>query len=83
MVFEEFGGGEVADSREDDFVCAMDGGWIVGTGGIGAHCAQGFHDGGEVAGFVVDDGDHNNPLVLGSILLSCGSREQAKRRARA
>ena len=50
-----------------------------------AQMAQRLEHRGEIAGFVIDHryAHHNNPLVDGSILPSCLSREQATRSARA
>src|ERR1700733_15879815 len=42
-----------------------------------------LHHRGQVAGFVVNDSDHSNPLVLGSISPNCLSLEHATRSARA
>jgi len=58
-------------------------GRVFGDLGCGAKRCEGLHHRSQIAGLVVDDCDHNKPLVLGSISPSCLSREQATRRARA
>src|SRR5262249_48206148 len=57
--------------------------------GIGSHFSSGAKmiqcllDRADIARAVVDNGNHNSPLVLGNIRASCLSREQATRKARA
>ncbi len=57
----------MADAGEDDFGGAAEVGGVLGDeevfggaglAGLGAEVAERFDDAGEVAGFVVDDGDH-------------------------
>jgi hypothetical protein len=42
-----------------------------------------FFNRGQIAGFVVHDGDHSNPFVLGKSRAIWRSRQQAARNARA
>src|SRR5579872_5575573 len=85
VVREEPRGREVADAGEDDALGGSEVGGVLRYGDFGCEVAQGLNHGREVAGLVIDDGHlhQSSPLVLGSISLSCGSRAQAKRRARA
>src|SRR6185312_11998581 len=56
---------------------------VLGGDGVRPDSSQRLHYGSEVSGFVINDGDHSSPLVEGSILPSCLSREHATRSARA
>ncbi len=55
-LFEELRRGEVAYARKNDSLGASDDSGIIGQDRIGASGTQGLHHGGEIAGFVVDDG---------------------------
>src|SRR4051812_23636433 len=76
-------GAEMAYTRNDDARGAIQ---LGGTGRrevLGAAGGQGLAHGREIAGAVIDQGDHSRPFVDGSIRPSCLSFEQATRRARA
>src|SRR6185437_1719987 len=49
----------------------------------GAQMLKSLFDRANIAGSIIDNRDHRSPLVLGSILANCLSREQATRTARA
>src|SRR5262245_37987839 len=80
---EEFTTGKMAYSGNDDFRRRGDHcrirSYLCGR----AKMLECLLDGTDVTGAVINDGDHRSPLVLGSILASRRSREQATRRARA
>src|SRR5271157_1150231 len=83
---ESVGGRKVAYSGKHDALGRFDKRKIaVGHHRLRAQMAQGLEDRGEVARLIIDHGyvHHNNPLVEGSILPNCLSREQATRSARA
>src|SRR5262249_53102792 len=82
-LFKEGSSLEVRHAGKDDLVGALHSFGIVGCQSVGTNCGQCLHHGREIAGLVIDDGDHKSPFVLGSILPSCLSREQATRKARA
>ena len=75
---------EVADARHDQPVGAGDLRRRVRREHLGAGRGQRLAHRRQVAGAIVDQRDpHNSPLVLGSIVFSCLSFEQATRSARA
>ncbi len=58
-VIEELSGAEVTYAGEDDFIGPADVSGRLGDQDVGsAEVAQGLDDAGEIAGAVVDDGDH-------------------------
>ena len=65
------------------FLCPLHHGGVRGDGAGEAEAIHGFLDRNQVAGAVVNDGNHSNPLVLGSMPASRRSRQQAARSARA
>ena len=50
------------------------------TSNLAAEMLKGLAHRGQVAGVVVDEGDHNSPFVLGSIFASCLSFAHATRK---
>ena len=52
------GGAEVADAGKHDGLGLADEGGVVGDDGVLPEIGKGFADAGEIAGFVIDEGDH-------------------------
>src|SRR6202012_2169918 len=80
---EQLRGLEMANSREDDFFRRLHHGWICRYAGLAPQALPRLHHRRQISRLVIDDRDHSNPLVLGSISPNCLSREQATRSARA
>src|ERR1700761_3107770 len=74
---------KMTDPRQDHLLRLAHDRRIRGNHGRAAKGIQSLHHGREIARLVIDDCDHNRPLVLGSISPNCLSREQATRSARA
>src|SRR5215470_4252678 len=74
---------KVSHSRKDELVRTAHKLGVVRNDGVHMQMIECFLHGRQIAGLVIDDGDHSNPFVLGNILASRLSREQAKRNARA
>lgn len=71
-------------SRQYDLVRLGNLSRICSDSGLGSHMVERLLHRGEIACLVIDNRDHySNPLVLGSRLFICLSRQQAARRARA
>jgi len=68
---------EVADSRKNNFICAAKSGRVANQFVLCADRSQGVLDGAEVPSAVIEDADHNNPLVDGNCFFSRLSFEQA------
>ena len=83
MLVQKFATIEMSHSRDHKFFSSGNHRWIGRDLNAGAQVLKGFFYGADVARAIVDNRDHKRPLVLGSILASCLSREQATRTARA
>ena len=64
----------MADSGDNDMTGAAHHLGIFGHLNLAAEILEGLPHRGKIAGVIVDEGDHNKPLVLGSIFASCLSR---------
>ena len=76
-------GAEVSDARHDDSRSFTELGGVGGRVQVGAEGAKRLAHRRQVARAVVDERDHNRPLVLGSTFARRLSFEQATRSARA
>src|SRR5437763_13314675 len=74
---------KVSHSGKDDFVCLAHNRRIVCDDAICFQMVECLLHRRQVSRLVIDNRDHSSPFVLGNILASLWSREQAKRSARA
>src|SRR6185437_6866282 len=80
---EELRRSKMPNTRQNNLLSATYNFRVLGGDCIRTDGRQRLHHRCKISGLVIDDRDHSNPLVDGSILPSCLSREQATRTARA